>query len=367
LKPALYAFSPYLRFKGGGEKYFLRVLEVIQDYFSLHLIIDHKDLHHLHQQLEIFGIDLNDISLVNCSIRSQADIQEIVPSDAIFFSVSNGRPLTIDCHLRILHQQVIFRQLTLSTASVRYPGHDKDALNAEIRNSFGGQDKIFFPSNFIRDFMIHQWGLEHSTSQVIHPPIADTFFNSVPRTTANNIVSIGRFEPIKQQKAQIELFNRIHRFLPENCRLVIVGSKRTELSDRFERMVDPNRIHIKYGLSESELYKEYASADVFWSTTGLNSTDPYQENNQESFGLAIAEAMAMGCVPVAVNAGGVSEIIRQGRDGYLVNSLDEMGYATIRLLFDRDIWQRLNTSALTRAGRFSNKVFCDQVERLFLN
>jgi len=82
--------------------------------------------------------------------------------------------------------------------------------------------------------------------------------------------------------------------------------------------------------------------------------------------MAIAEAMAMGCVPVAVNAGGVSEIIRQGRDGYLVNSLDEIGYATISLLLDRDIWQRFSTSAMTRAGRFSNKVFCDQVERLFL-
>ena len=215
--------------------------------------------------------------------------------------------------------------------------------------------------------MVHHWGLEHSISRVIHPPIADTFFNPVPRTKSNKIISVGRFEPIKQQEAQIELFNRISCFLPDNCRLVIIGSKRTGLSDRFESLVDPNKIHIKYGLSEKELYQEYASADVFWSTTGLNLDDPYQENNQESFGLAIAEAMAMGCVPVAVNAGGVSEIIRHDRDGYLVNSLDDMGLATIRLLFDQDIRQRLSRSALTRADHFSDKVFCDQVERLFLS
>jgi glycosyltransferase involved in cell wall biosynthesis len=132
-------------------------------------------------------------------------------------------------------------------------------------------------------------------------------------------------------------------------------------------MVDHNRIHIKYGLSECQLRDEFASSAVLWSTTGLNQTDQYGENSQESFGLAIAESMAMGCVPVAVNAGGVSEIIQNDVNGYLVNSPDEMGYATIRLLYSNDIWRRLSTAASTRSNHFSRETFRKKIEGLFLS
>jgi glycosyltransferase involved in cell wall biosynthesis len=325
MKPLLFAFSPYLRFKAGGEKYFLSILEIVQHHFDTRLIRDNQDLPHLYQLQKAFRMKLAAISMVTGNIRSQSDIQKMIPPDAVFFSVSNGRPLPIPCRLRILHHQVIYQNLTDRTVSERYAGQNKDQLNMEIRNDFRAQDKIFYSSKFILDFMVHHWRLEHSTSQVIHPPIADSFFTPVSSTNVNNIINVGRFEPIKQQLSQIELFKRLQPFLPDDCRLIIVGSKRTQLSEQFEQMVDHNRIHIKYGLSERQLKDEFASAAVFWSTNGLNQTDPYGENSQESFGLAIAESMAMGCVPVAVNAGGVSEIIQNDVNGYLVNSPDEMG------------------------------------------
>ena len=198
----------------------------------------------------------------------------MIPPDAVFFSVSNGRPLTISCRLRILHHQVIYQKLTDRTASERYAGQNKERLNMEIRNDFRAQDKIFYSSKFILDFMVHHWRLGHSTSQVVHPPIADSFFDPVPRRDVNNIINVGRFEPIKQQLSQIELFKRLQSFLPDDCRLIIVGSKRTQLSEQFEQMVDHNRVHIKYGLSERQLKDEFASSAVFWSTNGLNQTDP---------------------------------------------------------------------------------------------
>ena len=77
--------------------------------------------------------------------------------------------------------------------------------------------------------------------------------------------------------------------------------------------------------------------------------------------------MAMGCVPVAVNSGGVSKIIQNDVNGYLVNSPDEMGYPAIRLLFSNDIWRRMSTAASTRANHFSREAFHKKIEGLFLN
>jgi glycosyltransferase involved in cell wall biosynthesis len=274
MKPLLFAFSPYLRFKAGGEKYFLSILEIVQHHFDTRLIIDNQDLPHLYQLQKAFRMQLADISIVTANIRSQSDIQEIIPPDAVFFSVSNGRPLTIPCRSRILHHQVIYQNLTERTVSERYAGQNKDRLNMEIRNDFRAQDKIFYSSKFILDFMVDHWRLKRSTSQVVHPPIADSFFAPGSPTDANNIINVGRFEPIKQQLSQIELFKRLQFFLPDDCRLIIVGSRRTQLSEQFEQMVDHNKIHIKYGLSERQLKDEFASSAVFWSTNGLNQTDP---------------------------------------------------------------------------------------------
>ena len=105
----------------------------------------------------------------------------------------------------------------------------------------------------------------------------------------------------------------------------------------------------------------------FWSTTGFGIADRYAEVGQESFGLATAEAMASQCIPVAGNAGGLTEIIESGRNGYLVSDLQEMGYATVQLLGDISTRKKMAIEALYRAKNFSGQSFREKIRELFLS
>jgi glycosyltransferase involved in cell wall biosynthesis len=365
MKPELYTYSPYLRFAGGGEKYFLGILAVLQEAMNVVLICDESELSIIKNLSLLFEMDLSKISIAATKIKSETDVQNIVPANAIFFSVTNGRPLKIHCRKSILHHQVIFKKLNETTMAERYPGHDKTLMNAEIQNRFFSQDKVFFPSNFIRDFMIDHWAIEETACSVIHPFVDDMFFEPTP-PKEQTIISVGRFEPIKKQQVQIDLFDRIRPWLPKTARLTLIGSSRTSLSEKFEKIVDPSLVRIRYGLTLKEMHREYAKASIIWSTTGLAIDDRYAELGQESFGLAIAEAMASKCVPVAVNAGGITEIIESGRNGYLISDIQDFGYATVQLLGDISKTKKMATESHIRASNFSRQRFREKIEELFL-
>lgn len=368
MKPKIYAYSPFIKFLGGGEKYFANILKIIQEIMSVTLICHEEDIKYLKQLQKLFNVDLSKISVVPAKLKSEADIQQIIPPDSVFWQVSNGVPLFVNCKKRILHHQIIFPELNALEVAERFPEHDKKTINLEIKNRFLAQDNIFFPSNFIKQFMTDHWLLRPERCSKIYPFVSDIFFKQPEFNKKQvKIVSVGRFEPIKKQKAQIELFIKIQPSLPNNCRLVLIGSNKTPLSAQLEKMACNYPIEIKYALSEKELLKEYSSASIYWSTTGLGEQDVYEKHNVESFGLAIAEAMAAGCVPVAIKAGGVSEIINSGQNGFLVSNIEELGLASKNLLTSPHQLQNMSEKAHKSVKFFSEEMFRQKIEKLFGN
>lgn len=91
-------------------------------------------------------------------------------------------------------------------------------------------------------------------------------------------------------------------------------------------------------------------------------------SEQESFGLALLEAMNCGSVPVGSDAGGVSEVIRHGETGYIVETGDYRKAAEhlIRLLTDKEEHMRLQKNMLDDIGiRFKSENIIDQYENLY--
>jgi glycosyltransferase involved in cell wall biosynthesis len=72
----------------------------------------------------------------------------------------------------------------------------------------------------------------------------------------------------------------------------------------------------------------------------------------EHFGLAIVEAMAAGCVPLAFRGGGPTEIIRHGETGFLYRGWDQLARLTVAAARDP---RRL--SAIGRRARISSARF----------
>jgi glycosyltransferase involved in cell wall biosynthesis len=89
----------------------------------------------------------------------------------------------------------------------------------------------------------------------------------------------------------------------------------------------------------------------------------------EGFGLAIAEAMMCGVVPIVTRLPGVTDsLIRHGENGFLVDYADAAGFAhaAIRVLQVDEMWQRMSHEASkTARERFSNTTMIHAYEQLF--
>ena len=105
-----------------------------------------------------------------------------------------------------------------------------------------------------------------------------------------------------------------------------------------------------------ELASAFASADVF-----------VFPSETDTFGLAILEAMASGCPVVAARAGGVPDVVREGRDGLLYTPGDEAALVTAvkRMVAASAERELMRWSARMRAEAWSWGAAVDDLRRQY--
>jgi glycosyltransferase involved in cell wall biosynthesis len=108
-----------------------------------------------------------------------------------------------------------------------------------------------------------------------------------------------------------------------------------------------------------DLSQLYERASLFWHAAGL-ALDPVAfPQKMEHFGIATAEAMLAGCVPLVINRGGQPEIVRDGVDGLLWNDVPELLDVTRTVANDPDSRAALAASAQGRAEKFSRAAYVE--------
>lgn len=88
----------------------------------------------------------------------------------------------------------------------------------------------------------------------------------------------------------------------------------------------------------------------------------------EGFGRTLTEAMMLSKPVIAFRADGPSEIIQDGKCGYLIEEGDINGYvdAIMKIYSDKNLENRLGSGAEKVAKEnFSDEVFCNNYEKLF--
>ena len=108
---------------------------------------------------------------------------------------------------------------------------------------------------------------------------------------------------------------------------------------------------------ETDVTSYYKLADIFLLLS-----------SKESFGLAMLEAMYCGAVPIGSTAGGISEVIKHGETGYIVDVGDYQQVASHikQLLNDDDLYKRIQENMLIDVKeRFDMDTIVDQYEALY--
>lgn len=117
------------------------------------------------------------------------------------------------------------------------------------------------------------------------------------------------------------------------------------------------RVQFRGYVLPGELKQFYLEASVF----AMSSLWP------EPFGMAGPEAMRYGLPVVAFEAGGISEWLKDGENGYLVPWKDTQRFAARleELLQDKDLARRMGRRALETVSRFDEVQQTNALEQLF--
>lgn len=162
-------------------------------------------------------------------------------------------------------------------------------------------------------------------------------------------IHVARHHPVKNHE---RLFGTFERLQHEGVdfTLVVLGDRYEEYEPKYR---DDPQIHLLGPKSNVGDYM--ACADYFTLTS-----------DQEGLPLTLLEAMSMGVIPVCTPAGGIADVIIDGKNGYMPENVDdELYYRSVkRALAERG---KLNREAIIKEyeDNYSMKVCADKYMKVY--
>jgi len=212
-------------------------------------------------------------------------------------------------------------------------------------------DHVIVPSQYLKQ-CVQAWGVDELRIEVIHNALENPLAilpSGVRRP--NRIVAVGR---LTRWKGFEEIIRSISRLPGADLVIVGDGPEREHLEHLARHAGVDRRVTFMGQLPHADVLAEVSSASVFV----LNSA-------YEGFPHVLLEALLVGTPVVAAAAGGVTEIIRDGENGLVVQQDDAASItrAISRILRDPSLADRLRAEGRRTLEHFSQKRMLDQLER----
>jgi len=177
------------------------------------------------------------------------------------------------------------------------------------------------PSSFLKQKMI-QLGLDEDKINVIPNCVNNIFlknFNHSSKTEVPEkfkLLNVGRLVSVK---GQIYLLDALKILLENNYNVTLTivgeGNLRNKLIKRSQELNIGNYVKFTGKMPHNEVVDIMNGNDIY-----IHSSIKNRYSEEESFGLAVLEAIAMGLPAVVTNTGGTPEIVANTNAGYIVPS-----------------------------------------------
>lgn len=241
-------------------------------------------------------------------------------------------------------------------------GAHRDPAVAEVtRYSIRASDAVTAVSRFLQ----RTAGIvfpENSGIEWIPNFVDRRAFMSAPRRARADFASenelllmhISNFRPVKNPLDTLRVLAAVNRERPARLVLVGDGPELPAVWSEAGRLGVQKRIRLLG--SRIDVQSLLACADVF-----------LLPSSQESFGLAALEALACGVPAVTSDAGGLPELIENGRSGYVVpiGDSDTMARRVLALALDAKTLEGHRAEARQRASQFDAERVVPMYEALY--
>lgn len=352
MKVAIY--SPYLDTFGGGERYIATIAEVLSDKGKVDIFLD-KHLFSLGSEYlktnleDYFGLNLSKVDFIKAPIGEESNILQrliFLKQYDLLFYLTDGSIFIPSAKRNILHIQ---------TPLV---GQPTQSLWGKVK--LKSWDLIIYNSHFTQSNSEFNWPI---SSKVVYPPV--DVMKIKPLKKKNYILSVGRFFGYLKSKKH-ELLIKTFKELYKDKRLKgwslhLVGSASEgdkPYIKRLKDLTDNLPVNFYPNLGYDELIQLYGESSIYWHAQGFDEKDP---TKMEHFGITTVEAMAGGCIPVAIGKGGQVEIIAHRQSGFIWNSLDELKKFTLTLIENKDTLSKMSKEAQRRSKNFSKERFTKDI------
>lgn len=224
-------------------------------------------------------------------------------------------------------------------------------------------------SQFTKKHIERIWGIE--VQDVLYPLIDGNEFSPTGQKK-HIILSVGRFYRQlhnKRQDVLIDAFRKLCKSSPEllkDWKLILAGTVEDEQYLRKLKLSARGLpIEFQTNITRKQLVKLYESASFYWHAAGYGNNLNRQPELAEHFGIATAEAMAAGALPLVFWAGGQVEVLGKNLKDLGWKEPGELLSLTKQYLTSAAKMTEMVNRTKTRVSKFDRPAFEAGVWKIF--
>lgn len=348
-------YDPHLATLGGGERYFLTILE------------------------EALRVPDAEVVLLSPEEPDPADWRRLgieVEAGAFVWARAMDREVTeasrgFDLLVTMVNDVPPLSHARRSVAMVQFPHRSHVGVRGRVLRALrvsrapaalASYELFLCNSEFTRGHIRTRLGVD---AVIVAPPV------DVPPSASGEreplILSVGRFFSDWHSKNQHVLVEAFAELGAPGWSLVLAGGADDRAYvERVRRAAAGLPVELRLDVPRDELLDLYSRAALFWHAAGYGQDPRRHPERLEHFGIATVEAMAHGAVPLVYPAGGSAGLVSDGGAGRWWRTPAELAERTRELIADEPERARLAAAARSEAERYSTDRFRAAIHELVL-
>ncbi len=359
----------YFTKKGGIERYTVELARFLSKKYKVDILCKSYEKNLINHNINIIKVNVPSNRYLSYLFPTYISRKHIKNNrDKYFCIINNGIGATTIQD--ILIAQSCHKGWLRSLSNGRFPKTLLDPANLIIcgieKHNYtkGNYKKIIAISNFVAELIRREYKVSKKDIVIVHSGVnldefsvndeeREYFKNKIRKEVGVKNEHLFLFVGNEFKRKGLDILLRsLHIIKNEghkDFKLLVVGKDNL---NKFKKIIESYDLEdniIFLGLVGSKLREYYFASDVFLFPT-----------RHDAFGLVVAEAMAAGLPVITSKFAGASEIIENGREGIVINTLDEKVWADaiIKLSSNDKLQQKISNNAKKKIKEYSwDKVF----------